>query len=286
MKKFNLSIIIFILPLLLAAQTNVDSLVNVLETQKLTAEKRFELYDKICNVFLYNDIEKTKVYAEEGLKLAKEEKNKFMMSKFTEFIGLVYVFESNNDSARIYLEQALDWAIESKNKIREASMYVSLAILSHSLNLYDKYLEYNLKAFTLFENEGDEKHCATVLANIGGMYRILGDTVRAIDYLERAIAIAEKTDYSLIKVGAYYELGAVYTEQEKYETALKYGLKTIELCRSINNVSFEVSALLLVATVYNAQGNYEEAEKYSDECFRLAEQVNDFISIYNAWALR
>ena len=51
---------------ILSQTQNVDSLINVLETQKLTIVEQMELYQKLCNFYQYNDPEKRLEYYKKG----------------------------------------------------------------------------------------------------------------------------------------------------------------------------------------------------------------------------
>jgi len=70
---------------------NVDSLVNLLETQKLTVKERLELHKEICEIYRNNSFEKSMSYAEKGLELAEKEKDKKMICYFCNRIGALLV---------------------------------------------------------------------------------------------------------------------------------------------------------------------------------------------------
>jgi tetratricopeptide (TPR) repeat protein len=92
----------------IGAQTQlVDSLIKVLNTQKLTPDEQLELYDDIFINTLNSDIEKSLIYAEKGLVLAATEKNKGMISIFNARLGLVYAHKKKYDQAIIYFEKSL-----------------------------------------------------------------------------------------------------------------------------------------------------------------------------------
>jgi hypothetical protein len=83
MKKLVYLLLLFAIIPVNRAQ-DVDSLVNVLNTQKHTPDEQLGLYLDICRIYMYADMKKNMEYAEKGLALAGKENNLAMAAKFTD----------------------------------------------------------------------------------------------------------------------------------------------------------------------------------------------------------
>jgi tetratricopeptide (TPR) repeat protein len=132
MKKTNsFSAIIIVLFSFLSsaicAQTQIaDSLIKVLNTQKLTPAEQLVLYKNICKNVDEGSV-MLAVYAEKGLVLAEKENNNEMALIFNGNLGQVYSEKGNYDKALIYFKKALVLAQDTKNAKAEGMLYMDMA---------------------------------------------------------------------------------------------------------------------------------------------------------------
>ena len=150
------------------AQTNTDSLVNILNTNTLSSEEQLLIYTKLCAYYEINDIEKFFFYAQKGLELTKKEKNKLRIVVFNNFYGRYYIYKSDYGSALKYLELALDYAIGIKDKEWEGHIYGNIAMLYSNKGDFKTGIEYYQKSISCFEIIGKDDSCVMAYANIGG----------------------------------------------------------------------------------------------------------------------
>ncbi len=255
---------------------NVDSLVNILETQNLSAEKKLDLYKDISQKYMQNDLEKFKKYTALGLELAVKERNKKMQAAFNANTGVFYSYKASYDTALVYMEKALELAKETKNENLEAKLYVNMALNYSMKGDFSKEIEYDLKALPIFEKIGDDKSFITLLVNLGTTYRSLYDEERALYYIDRANKLAEETGYSHGKILVYYAYAGIYYNQKEFEKALEYYLKSIEICKKENNKHFEILCAQSIATVYlEYLKDYRKAEEYANESLQQAIEFGD-----------
>jgi len=283
MKKM-IFLILCLLPMYMQAQqTNVDSLVNELNTTKLIPTEQLALYYKIFNVYVLYDLEKASEYAKKGLILADKENDKLMSSKFNTAFGRIYNTKSSYDTAFVYWEKALPLAKEAKDKAQEASIYVGTGILYARQEKFSPALEYFIKALSIYENTGDKKSCITIMTNIASMYRTMENDERAIYYLEKAKKIAEEINYEYGKMGTYFELGAIYhrranidNEKENAKLSLEYELKAYEISCKLNDKEYRASITQALAAIYsNYLKDENTARKYAEECLQTARELGD-----------
>ena len=275
MKKILVTCFVLLFSYNIFAQTNADSLVNVLETKKLTVKEQLDIYRKLCSAYEDNNIEKFKMYAEKGLSLAERENDKARASVFYLYMGANYENYGTLDSAIVCYEKGLKLAIETKNKECEAWAYRKLGEI-HYGNRQCKdenlALEYLLKALQIAEEIGNKQDIALLLVSMSNYHRFLRNFERAKYYAERAKIIAEKINYDKGKILVYYNLGELCFDENEDES-IEYFLKMLALSQTIGNKRDEIYSLQSLAYSYCLKkGDLDKAEKYGTECLRLAQE--------------
>jgi signal transduction histidine kinase len=285
-KLFSLSATMIALFLMLsstisAQQQKADSLINVLNTQKLTPAKQLVLYNDICNYLSGVDSEKLFTYAEKGLALAEKENDKLMISNFLSKLGVSNTYKENYDTALSYYEKALIFAQDAKNEKVEADLYVNIAIIYSYQSKHKQALENYIKALSFYEKTAENKEGAiTVLYNIASTHLVLNNNDRAIYYLEQAKALADELDYvPLVMTYVYTSFGNIYFGQEDDDKALEYYLKALETSRSNEFHAGEIDALLSIAKWHIGLRKYSQAEKYVNEALQLAEGIGSRVNV-------
>jgi len=278
MKKQIFTCLILLFSCNAFAQTqNVDSLVNVLETQKLTADDQLDLYDRICGIYVSSDIDKAIVYSKTGMVLAEKSKNRKKLLEFTHHTGIAYFNKANYDSAFIYLDKALTMSIAAKDSNKELEIYASMGALFGAQNKFSIALEYFTKGMQLSEAIGNKRVYIRILNNMGVLHRILNQSDRAVYYLEKLLTIADELNDIRGKYKAYLELGNIYYQEDwDIDKALDYIFQVVELSRTTNDKRYEVAGLSSLALIYaGIFGEFEKAEKYALEGLYIAEKLGD-----------
>jgi Signal transduction histidine kinase len=289
MKKTILIILTLFSVINAIAQTgNVDSLINILETNKLSPKEQLDLYLNISNeYFAAFNSEKNILFAQKGLGLAEKEKNKFMISRFNEYIGFGYSDKASNDTAMVYFEKALAAAIDAKNDEQTASINISIAMLYANQGKYNSALEYYLEVLPIAEKLESNQKNMIILFNIGAIHSILYNYDRAIYYLEQVIAMAEKSeDFRLYyKRNTFYELGKIYKDRNEFDLALKYAQESLEISRSMKHKVYEAMNLQLLAQIYSGKEpkDYDLALQYAEESARISEESGYKAIIIASW---
>lgn len=290
MKKL-IGFFFLLLPLHAQAQpANVDSLVNVLNSNDLSIKDQLDLYAKICSIYLFYDQEKAEEYTRKGLDLAEKDKNKGMISKFNAIYGRIYGTKSSYDTAFIHYKKALDFAIQAKDKNQEAVAYADIGILYARQDKYTSALEYFIKSLSVYENIGNKQACVKIMSNISSLYRGMENDERVIYYLEKAKEMAEEIDYEEGKMQVYFELGAIYhklaeNEPDKVELALEYELKAYKLSYELGHKIYQAATVQALSAIYvDYLNDYDKALKYATESLHLAKETGDQKMIAGAWS--
>ena len=267
---------------------NVDSLLNVLETQQLSISEQVLIYFTISNSYrILYDFEKSSEYGKKGLMLAEKERDKAMISRFYGIFGKNYGIQGSYDTSLIYMKKSLEFAIESKDLDLEASAYDAIGATYGNMGDYLSSIEYIIKALSIHESKGNKKRCCASMINIATLYEQMLNNERALYYFEKARDIAEELDDKVELMGVYFGLGKIYfqsREIEKVEQALKYGLEAYEYSINYNHKHYQIAFTDLLQGIYSLYfKEYDLALKYADEGLKVAGEIGDPRMIRGAW---
>ena len=281
MKQLIISCLLWMVTVQVAAQRyNLDSLLNLLETPKLTVTEQLESYVKICEVYQSSDPEKQLLYAEKGLSLAEKEKHKAYIAKFYSSIGAYYTSKLQFNTALSNFNTALEYAIAADDRKQEAVMYINLGALFNWQNNNPKSLEYYLKALSIYDEIGDvHDNRIIVLFNISNIYGGLKNKEHALSYLEKADSIAE-TVYAKMMVN--YGFGNEYSDPEK---RLEYYQKAYEMAVEVGHKGFQAAISQNIAEMYLLLGNTENSLVYIQKSLQLGEEIGHIHLIRGAYTI-
>ena len=283
MKKL---LFIALLPLAMIEVTgqveNVDSLVNMLNNNKLSTEEKYRLYADICYNYTLFDNQKAMYYAQAGLSHAEKVKNKSWIACFYAYMGNIHRDEGDFDEARNSYEKALKYATEAKVGHRIAYVNNALAIFYANQGQRLTALDFFLKSLAFYEKEEtvDDKRSQinqiTTLNNIGALNFELENYDLAIQYFKKAEVIAKEIDDNNINIQTYYYLSRFHDDiLKEYQIALDYALKSLELAQNINDKVFECANLERLTSIYiKGFNDLKKAEEYANEQMIVAKQQN------------
>lgn len=269
-----------------AQQQTIDSLINLLSTEKLSGKEQINIYGTLCRELKNSNIPMLLTYSEEGLQLAKKEHDKRMMAEFYKHSGDGYYLTGKVDAALIYLDKALELAVEIKDREYEAVILGSIGNLHNTQRNYNAAIECYKKAGDIFENMGKKESYLLTLTNIAGIHVELGNYSQAKEYLEKAKQIAEETDNPQSKLHVYYNLGNIASRENRNEESIEYNLKCLEISRAIGHVQAEIMSLSALAYDYcKGTKEFDKAEKYALECLQKAETYGAPRVMTTAWGI-
>jgi adenylate cyclase len=144
-----------------------------------------------------------------------------------------------------------------------------------------KALEYNLEALQIAEEIKDSFRITTLLINIGALYDRKETTIqKALEFYRQAIQIASANNYSDALGMATSNIGNIYLNNDKVDSALYYyriGETNLSgnpnLCVALNNMG----------KAYHKNKNYEAAKSYHEAAYKDASRSDN--KLYMSLAL-
>jgi signal transduction histidine kinase len=283
MKKITLLCLTALFACSVTAQTpHVDSLVNVLETQKLTDEEKLDIYTKICSDYRNMDIETLNLYFNKGLAIAEKRKDNMALTYLYGYTSGAYRDKRDYATALLYAKKFLTYAIATDDQTRMEYAYNRLGSIYTRLDSLVVANECYIHALGIAEKINDKEMYVMASYNLGCIQRSLGNADMAIRYFEKAENMAKEiNDYDGL-LYVYNELAFIYTLTKDLEKALFYAQNGLEISRNHNRRYAEGEANLSLGHIYSEKGDYDNALKYTNEGLKIANEINEWKTKANA----
>lgn len=248
-----------------------DSLLQQLQTAKEDTNK-VNLYWKTGASIVYQEPFKAMPYFESGIKLS--EKLNFIsgLEKCNNAKSLAFSFNAKYDSALIYIEKAVYYAIKAGNIKRLSLAYLNRADVFTNLQNYPAALKDCDSAIVY----------ATQIKNndgLGRIYSIMNGIYRDLKQYDKALAAIDKSDYHFsftknrqMVAMNYSERGDLLVQINKPDAAVYWYKKAIVIADSledINNLSAYHSAM---GEAFAKLKKYKESESAFITALNYAQQ--------------
>ncbi len=263
----------------LAAQAqNVDSLINVLNTSKISLEEQSRICRILTDFYVGKNPKVGLFYAKKGLEIAERQKNGKDLCWFSTNVGFNYERLGIVDTAMMYLEKALSLADNTKKGQEDkAWVYGNMGNIYYRKNNKIAAIECFMKVKVIASEIDNKLLLFNSLVSIAGIHRAMYDHDKAIDYYEQAKLIAKERNDSSGMCDILYGLGSVHGDRKERDKALKYYSELADVSKSIGNVKSEILSMLGLSRIYKSKefNDIDKALKYVSRADTLAEIYGD-----------
>ena len=213
-----------------------------------------------------------------------------------------------NDSALVFLQQALEFSEKEENETWKATTFLSMANAYVNKNWNNTALTYMLQALPRFE-EINSSYLPYIYCNMGVLYRNIHLLETAIEYGRKAIDLEKENPYYLSQLGIslihqhQYEEAKHYLEQALHHSILKnftylsgfiytylgniaflvydldnagmYARKALEIFQNTDDISNYCANYILIGKVEQLRSHFAKSEEYIKEALKIASDTND-----------
>lgn len=131
------------------------------------------------------------------------------------------------------------------------------------------------EALSLYRAAGDRSEQITVLINMGGAYRVLGEHEKALAYLNQVLQAAQALGNKNGQGQALMVISAVYRNLGEFEKALQSSNEALQLYQSTGEKNKEAIMLKAIGELYSVLGEQEKARDYYDRVMRLYQALGN-----------
>ena len=144
-----------------------------------------------------------------------------------------------------------------------------------SLREYVKAKEYQEKALAIAEKIGDREAEAECYVNLGYVFLSLREYVKAKECLQKALEIAQKIGFSETEVVCYRSLGIVFTSLGEYVKAKEYQERALAIAEKNGDRKTIAQCYLNLGGLFQSLGEYIKDKEYQEKALAIAEEIGD-----------
>jgi signal transduction histidine kinase len=259
----------------------------------------FEMYKNYQTLlwkYHFSNPEKTRYYFQKLLAFAREKKNVVEESTCLRYMGAVCCDWGINDTALLFMNQAIK-LVEGKDFFEEeyynynsrGRIYSSMDYFEKAIEDYHKALEATGKdkAVKIAAKKDISKNIhieAFIMQQISVVYGLLYNNDKYLEYILKAKKIIDDNpdvDFSSLEHTLLSNLVVYYNRTDQREITLPLIERHYKLAKQKEDYSSMVSALINFADYYNFHlEDHKTALKYALEALQLAEQINNPAKIH------
>ncbi|MES2567700.1 MAG: tetratricopeptide repeat protein [Bacteroidota bacterium] len=145
-----------------------------------------------------------------------------------------------------------------------------------------KAVEFFKKSLTLQEEIKDQKGIAESLNNIGVIYQNQSDIPQALECYHRSLRIQENIKDKSGIASSLNNIGAIYQNQNEISKAIEFFKKSLKIQEEINDQIGLAYTLNNIGRIYDTQGNFPKSLEYHRHSLRIRKEINDKGGIANS----
>ena len=135
----------------------------------------------------------------------------------------------------------------------------------------ERKLEIMIKALEIVRTMRDKTKEATILNNIGLIYRQKGEYKKALEYYQQALAIEKELVNKAQQAIVLNNMGVAYEKLSQYDQAVDSYSESLAIASAIENKSLVVANLNNLGLVYDNLGHYTQAINYYQKALTIVE---------------
>lgn len=261
------------------SQTNIDSLISVLETKTISQKEKARLLSKIA--YHHPIPAQSLEYAKASLDIAKNLNDKELQAEAWEELSHIERLLGNNAKSFEAALKALQ-IYEQLNLIeRQAASYVQLGVNYVNDKDYESAILNLRNACSIYRTNGNTTNYAITLVNLGEAFRLSGALDSAIVSFNEVLNINTALNDDMLLAYASGNLGMAYRTQDNIVEAKPKLETAIEILMDLGDPYSSSIYLAEIGKIYETEGQLMNAETNYIEALGLArknglkEQIRD-----------
>jgi tetratricopeptide (TPR) repeat protein len=179
------------------------------------------------------------------------------------------------EEATRYANEAMNLA-EKVNWVKgKALSYRQIGLLYYVQSDFMKAMDWSQKALKTAKPLNNKLFEASVYNNIGNIYADLAQHKKALEYYEKYLDAAKQINSTQAEMGALNNIATIYIEQNDLTTGLTYLTRSLAVAEQKGYRNEIIALLNNIARVYDKQKNYQKSLEYYQRCLHLADTTGN-----------
>jgi two-component system, sensor histidine kinase and response regulator len=259
----------------LAQDSAIDSLKNRLSTSQKDSS-RVKILNELAFKYLAYQPQLAKQHAEEALSLAKEMNFISGEIKALDRLGEFEFRQSNYARSVEYTSRSLKLAEQAKDSLSMANAYRTLGnSYTFGFKRYDYALQYQLKAFEIYERRKDKRSVAAFCGNITWIYAITNKNLKEAHRLaDLGIHLSDSLHDNQYLSYNYNSKGLIFMQQAMPDSALQYLDLSMQFAQRVNDKAVIAYNKSIIGNIYLRQHNIQKAIELFNAALTESRQLN------------
>ncbi len=181
----------------------------------------------------------------------------------------------NTDSAFYFTQQALSLARKLGNPEKQSVAINEMGVVYYLNDQYIKAIDYYEQALAIDRKLNKKEDIATRLSNIGLAYCALGNYSKAIDLFHEALKIDHERNDTAKMAIRLNNIGIVYSQFEQYPKALEYFINAYKTDSARNDKSLCAARLSNIGWVFLKMNMPDESINYFNKAIALDKELQN-----------
>lgn len=261
-----LLVISLLVPCILQAQYNVDSLSQVMGDQRAG-----EYVLDRAKEYTISEPRKGIEIARSGLDFARSKENFGLAAGFANEMGRSFSVLANYDSALSYFFIAEGFVQLVSNPPLQTNILVNIGGAYNYLNEYKQALRYYNRVLTLEDSSKNHQ----VYLNVANIYQDQGNYLQARENLMKSLQISERKGNKSAMAATMSAIGENYKTVREYEEAKGWFEKALALYDEIGSKFGEVVVLNNLGELEVIDGRFDDAKRSFETAVYLNESLGN-----------
>ncbi|MHA1265441.1 MAG: tetratricopeptide repeat protein [Candidatus Helarchaeota archaeon] len=201
-----------------------------------------------------------------------------MIALCRSFLGMAYRPQKRYEDALEQFKEFLKLVTALKDHFGIAQAHFDIGLTFSLQKKYEAALDHLKKSLQITREQLKDKDVeARTLANLGGIYLLMGNYDVAYSVYKEGAQIAEKIDFIEGASECYKGLAEIYTHRGEWQQAEKYYQKSLGLYRLLKLKPEIANILYRLGILYTTLGSFKDAIFYFKQAKTLKRDVSDLL---------
>lgn len=239
-----------------------------------TDTQKLIAYRQIFDYFKNSNEDSAKVYLEQGLQRFTD--RNYLPGKASMLGMLCGVYDQIGFAVRAQEagEQALAIYTSMHNEPGIAKAHNALGVVEGRRGQFQPAVGHFLKALQYFERVNDTPNLISTYIKLGTANDFSGNNNQAKAYLHKALDLAIHTKKTGNTAYLYNNMGVQFAKENNYDSALYYFQKSLDLAKSPELEEIRLQPLMNIGRIYAEQNNHKKALEYYNRSLAIAKEKN------------
>lgn len=245
--------------------------------------KTAEIYGRLINRYIYQDMDTMYIYASGFLEFAKGSEDERMLVDALYNLGRYNALKGKMEESISLFKQAYDLAINQDRPLITGRIVGMIGYTYYTDQQYDNALQYIEKSLEFFEQIEYKRPFAIALSTIGSIHYQKEEDEIAKEYYLRALAIKEELNDSVIMTSDLKNLALIYQNKSDFDSALVFLSRALEIDEKTGAARKLIGSYKDMAKLYINLQNYDLALSFGNKALELSKEYNSYQQLKDSY---